>query len=476
MYRSLCVVFLFFPLNAFSAVDNETPWSLLQSIDCALTGSDRARELEDQLVLAQMDIAAAEHQFQTKIVPLTSFGFTQGMGSQKLGLEFQKETSLGTSVSYGVVGNRLDDNGGYVVQNNTSAAAYVRVTQGLFRRWGKKYNLADLNKAELRSVEDGILVERERQKLIQAAVQKYYDLVLANQLLDLSGQACERSREHLKSAVSRQQVGLVSKVDVYRAELAVLDAESGYEKQLRVRQRAEDSYRELLGIVPDTKVVVAKDIVKMSPVVPEGWEDTVWKTRLDWQAHRVKMKINDLEIFKAERELEPDAGLTATVEQKGEGNDVRDALNMDETNWSLQFELLSSLDNFTENNALVRRKMEQNKLRRDEAALQRRVIREAKDSFLDLLFAEKTHFINVKRLGQAEMALDFARTQYEKGVSNNLDVLDAEAAYSRAKVDIARALVSYNLAAISFACNLGVLDRDWVRLSLQPVIEGDVIK
>ena len=183
----------------------------------------------------------------------------------------------------------------------------------------------------------------------------------------------------------------------------------------------------------------------------------------------MKKKVNGLELFQAESDLTPDVGLSGTIEQKGQGDSIEEALDLDETNWSLQFELNSTLDTFNEENILLRKKMDTAKLRRDEQALMRKVSRESRDAFLDLLFTEKSHFISIKRLQQAEMALDVAKTRYEKGLSNNLDVLDAETAYSDSGVDIAKALAAYNLAAVTFAYNLGVLDRDWVQISLAPV-------
>jgi outer membrane protein len=444
-------------------------YTLVQAIDISMTGSDKAYDLKDSLVRSQMEVAAARHRFETKIVPLTSIGIAQGTGTQKLGMEFRRETSYGSSVSYGAVANRIDEYSGYAVENSHNASAYVRVSQGLFRRWGQRYNLTDLSRAELRAKEAEISVERERQGLVLSTVRHYYALVLASQLLTQAEKSMERSRKHLESAVSRQIIGLVSKVDVYRAELALLDTESTVEVQRRAKRRAEDSYRELLRIAVDAFVVVSGQIFKMSPVIPEGWEETVWQTRLDWQAYRVKKKVNGIELYQAERDLVPDVGLSGTVEQKGQGNSIEEALELDETNWSLQLELSSTLDTFNEENILLRKKMDTAKLRRDEQALKRKVARESRDAFLDLLFTEKSHFISLKRLQQADMALDLAKTRYEKGLSNNLDVLDAETAYSDAEVDIAKALTAYNLAAVTFAHNLGVLDREWVQLSLAPV-------
>ncbi|HBG20721.1 MAG TPA: hypothetical protein DDY32_15995 [Desulfobulbaceae bacterium] len=439
---------------------------LMQTIDLTLTQSDAAYDLRDNLLFSKMDINSAEHRFDTRLVPLTHFGIRQGTGSQQIGLEMRKETDIGSSIAYGMVGNRIDDNAGYVVENSTNAKAYVRVSQGLFRRWGAKYNLSDLTVAQLRQKEEEIKTERARQTLILSAVKKYYDLALAEQLLAKVEKALTRNREHLNSAVSRQSVGLVSKVDVYRAELAVLDAESARENQLRQKQRGEDAFREMVRIADDHAMQVPDAIDKMVPVISESWEEDLFLTRLDWQAYRVSVEINEAETFKAKQNLAPDVGLSFVLEQRGEGNSSEDALSLDETNWAVQLEMMSTFDRFNEESALLRKKVEKAKLHRGKEALQRKITREAREAFQDLLAEERNHQINIKRLEQARMALDLAKTRYEQGLSDNLAVLDAESAYSEAEVNISRSMTAYNIAATTLAYNLGVLDRQWVAMSL----------
>lgn len=467
-YKKYCIasVALFCFLQLAVGVDAAVSMSLQQAIDQALLQSDTAYDLRDTLELSKMATAAAEHNFDTKLVPLTSIGFRQGTGAQQLGLEMRKETETGTSLSYGFVGNRVDDSTGYVVENTMNAKAYVRVSQGLFRRWGNKYNLADLSVAELRKKEQEILAERARQTLILNTVQRYYDVVLADQLMARAEKSLARSREHLNSAISRQSVGLVSKVDVYRAELAMLDAESVREGLVRQKEKMIDAFRELLGMTDDATLQVDNNITKMVPIVPELWEDGLLNTRLDWQAHRVGKEIADLEIYKAKKNLSPDVGLSLTLEQKGEGDSLEDALDLSQTNWSVQLQMLSPLDTFNEESALMRKKIEKAKLDRSSAALQRKIKKEARGAFLDLVTEERNYQINIRKLREAEMALDLAKTRYEKGLSENLEVLGAEAAFSEAEVNIARSLTAGNLAVVAIAYHLGVLDRNWVHLAL----------
>jgi len=443
--------------------------ALPEAIDLALGQSDYAYDLQDKLILSQMDVSTAEHRFATKIVPLTRVGFTQGTGSQQIGLEFRKQTETGTEIAYGAVGDRLDQDSDYVVENPKTARAYVRISQGLFRRWGKKYNLAELNIAELRAKEEEISSERDRQTLIFDTVQKYYALILAGQLQGKLEKALVRSREHFLFAQSRQAAGLVSKVDVYRAELAVLDLEKNLQNQQRQKSRALDAFRELLQIPEVSNVILAEKVTKMVPVISESWEDELLDSRLDWQAHRVELEVSKIELEKAKQNLSPDLGLSFTLEQKGEGETTEEALNLDQTNWSVQLEMLSSLDTFNEKNILIRKKMEIAKLHRGGEAIRRRIKREADDAFFNLLTEEKNHQRSNRRLEQAEMALDLAAIRYEKGLSNNLDVLDAESSFSEAQLEISRSLIGYNIAAVNLAYSLGVLDPVWIKASLTPV-------
>ncbi len=441
--------------------------SLLRAVDLALTKSDLAVELQDNLTLSAMDVASEVHKFDTKLIPLTKVGFTEGTGSQLLGMEFRKDLSAGAAVSYGFVGDRIDENTSYVVDNTTSARAYVRVSQGLFRRWGERYNLTDLNASQLRQKKEEIRTERSRQALILDTVKKFYDLVLTTQLLDIAKKAYDRHLEHFDSANSKQAVGLVSKVDVYRAEMAVLDAENSVQKLDRGKRMAFDILRDFLQLPDDSFLAVPKQIARLSPTISESWEEELYKSRLDWQALRVSVKIAKLEIFKARQNLTPDIGLSLTLEQKGEGDTVEAALELDQTNWSVQLEMLSSLDTFEEENVLSRKQMEMARLRRSQKTLKRTISREAKDAFQDLLVEENSHHISMKKFHQAELALDLALTRYERGLSDNLDVLDAENSVSEAELAISRSLTAYNVAGVSLAYKLGVLDRQWLDESLR---------
>lgn len=434
--------------------------TLLDAVDIALRQSDTVMDLEDSLVLAEMDVDEAQHQFTTRLVPRTQLGVIQGTGSQRVGMELRKDFSTGMDLRYGVDANRLDENGDYVLTNPVNAKVYAKLSQPLLRRSGQEYNLTGLNIEQLRQKAKRFQSEQRKQKLILQTVTAYYDVVLADQLLKKTKKALLRSRENLESAKSRQVVGRVSKVDVYRAELALLNGQSSLTARKRILRKSKNSLLELLRLAEDENVTIAGTISSVQSTLQDTWPDDVLELRYDWHVQQVHMEINRIERQKAEKDLLPDVALSFSVEQKGTGDSFGEAVELDENNWSFQVEMLSDFDSFSEKTALQRTRMTGIGLQRAKAALKRKILNEVKEAFEDVRAEQENCRIHGRKLQQARTALDYAKTRYEQGVSDNLDLIDADKAYSDAQFDGLKAQVAYNLAAVSLAYKTGELSRD----------------
>lgn len=458
----LLAFFIFITVAPVSGQDHE----LIKFIETALQQSDAAFDLRDLIALSDMSVESEEHEFDYQLVPLTNIGFARDVGSQTLGLEVKQKHAIGAEITAGLRGDRTDLNSAYVVENTHTARAYLKVSQGLFRRWGKKYNLASLNIAKLKRKEQQLNNARSRQDLILQTATNYYQVLLAKRLIKTSEQALVRSRKHLEAATSRQSIGLVSKVDVYRAEIAALNAESNHHDKILGLRRTMDVFRESLGVEEESPITIASPVSMITPVVPDDWEEALFQNRLDWQSHRIQREYGALTLYRAKENVAPDLSLNFGVEQLGEGDSIEDASTMDQTNWSVQLQLSSSLDLFNEKNNLTRETLNNRKLQRKGSALKRKILREARESFEDLQAQERFYQINLKRMEQAKSALELTQIRYERGLSDNIDVLDAESAFSNAEFDASKALVAYNIAAIKLANSLGVLDLEWLSLSL----------
>ncbi len=231
-------------------------------------------------------------------------------------------------------------------------------------------------------------------------------------------------------------------------------------------KRQRDQFSELLGVTDYQAIKVTDDISWVAPIVPDALEEALLENRLDWQAHRIKNQYAQISLYKARQNTLSDVRINFNVEQKGEGDTISDATNLDETNWSLQLELRSDFDLFTEKTHLDKQTIQMRKLKREGASLKRKMFRETREAVDELKTQKRYYQLNVKRMQQANSALELTKIRYERGLSDNLDVLDSEDAYSTAELAISRAMIDYNIATIKLAYVLGVLEMEWLQLSL----------
>lgn len=441
---------------------------LIQYVSLALRYSDSAANVQDDLFSSRLGVDLAKTEFNTRLVPLASFRFGTGTGSQQLGLEARRTNEFGTTFATGLAASKLTSNT-VSIQNSYNSRAFVRLSQGLFRAWGKTYNRFGLTLSELQRREQELRGRRERQDIMLNAVQRFYAAVLSEHLVRKSRQALERASRHLEAARARQSVGLVSKVDVYRAELARLTAEDALMNQIRADQRNREQLHELLATPNIDMLRLDEDIAHMTPVIPEDWEDNLLEYRSDWQAHLVDLDIANLSLHRAERDTLPDIVLEFVLEREGFANSFDDSLGLDDTDWSLQLQLRSSLQLYEEKAALERERLTRSRLLREGQTDKRKIYREARDAMEDLAAEQRRHRINLQRLEQARQAIELSEIRYRRGLSSNLDVLDAEAAFSTAEVNILRTQVDYNIAVVRLGHALGILDIPWIQASLVPV-------
>ncbi len=453
----------------FAIAQQRDSIDLVDYVAIALSESDQVIDLADQRTLAALDVTVAANRFRPKLVPLANYGIASGTASQTLGMEVRSTLTGGSNITLGTYGSRLEDDD-YAVANSHQLRTYVKVSQPLFRRWGERYNRYALTRAEKLSHKQILLNEQSRQDIIQAAIQRFYAVLLGRNQLRLAKTALERSQRYHAAAIDRQQVGLVSKTDVYRAELAVLRTEMNVLEQTRSLESAEEALLEFISRpAPDELAnAIDENIHDFQPVLPEDWKTILPAQRPEWQAHLIEQDLLRHARYRAERDLLPDVSVNLQYEHKGLGNSFDEARSLDENSWSVQLQLHSPFDTTEEQAALARTRMTQARLIRDGKSLERRIAREARQALTNLSATEQRLGLSHKTLEQAGKALDLALVRYERGLSDNIDLLDAETAYASAQSDIIAQRVAYNLEATRLARALGVLSLEWLQLSANP--------
>jgi hypothetical protein len=137
---------------------------LQRYIELAVQLSDQVRDIDDDLVARQLDIDMAQLSFETRVTPLANFNVGAAADTRSVGLEARRRNEFGTEVGVGLESSQFASNT-FVVVNPYTTRAYLRVSQGLLRNWGRRYNRMGLTVAELQREKELLGAERRRQDL-----------------------------------------------------------------------------------------------------------------------------------------------------------------------------------------------------------------------------------------------------------------------------------------------------------------------
>ncbi|MDH3451031.1 MAG: TolC family protein, partial [Gammaproteobacteria bacterium] len=416
---------------------------LQRYIELVMQLSDQVRDIDDDLVDRQLEVNLAELAFDTRVTPLANFSVGAATDTRSVGVEAQRKNEFGTELGVGLESREVASNT-FAIVNPYNTRAFVRVSQGLLRNWGRRYNRFGLTVAELQREKENLAAQRRRQDLLLDAIQRYHAAMLTELLVERSAQALQRAESYVASARARYRAGLTSKADVYRAELASLAAENGLKDQELAAARERERLHDLLALDEAARYRPKQQFERWTPLIPEDWRDGVLQSRAEWQIQAVDRQIADLRTFRAQRDLSADLSLSLQFEQEGFGDTYEESTTLDETEWSVLLEYRTSIQRGEEQNQLARQRRGRTRVARAGRALRRQIQREAREILADLSASDRRYQISLQQLVQAEQALKLAEIRFRRGLSSNADVLDSETAFSSAELDVVSTLIAYN--------------------------------
>ncbi len=438
--------------------------TLPQYVRLALQQSDVAQDIKDSVLLSDLDLEAAQSEYDFRFVPVANLGVTNGSGTQTAGLEVRKKTQFGPSITLGARADKVQSDQ-FDIINSHRANAYVRLSTGLFRSWGKKYNRLDLTLSEYDRQREQILAEKKLRDMLSEAINTYYQALLDERLLEKSRQALARNKAHLEAAQARLKAGLVSNADLHRAELAMLTAENDVQGRERSLDRSREQFHEMLAEDDVTRYQPDPELAELRPVYPQDWKNKALAFRADWRAQDIEKQKADLTTFRAERGILPDVTLSLSYEERGLGDSFDSAARLTDSDQAVLLQLNSDVNLKAKKAAIQRERTHLKQLERNRKKLKRQIYREIRDAAQDLESQKTRRAIAAKREQAARQAVEAAQIRYERGLDDNLAVLDAEEALSNALLDRDRSLVAYNNAAVHLAQSMGVLNMDWLMLA-----------
>jgi outer membrane protein len=447
------------------SADGPGTLTLTQAVSEALLKNDRMLNQHDTIEQADLGVRLTRNAFRPKVVPniLGSFGQTN-INNQNYRVDVTQMFTTGTEVRMGVGTSTAQipplpgAAGGDIHFYNADTT--LTLSQPLLRGFGPAVARRSLTSAEMRRADaDRQQTLAEHQITVEVA-SAYYRVVAQEAFVEVATKSLDRSRKLRDASEAKLGAGLVSQLDVLRsqqlvsqAEIQLFDAESAVED-------ARDRLMFLMGRETNQPFTVDADIPRPedAPIDVGDAVRVAIEHRPDVKSAMASAADAQRQISFARNQLLPQFDVNFAFTRRETADSFVRSFGLDRFQFATFFTIATPVDRTPQivdyQNALIdrdRRNREVATLRRQITDDVKRATRE-RDRLLRSLTAAETSV----DIGRKEV--EVAQLRYERGLSNNLDVVTAESNLLSAESRRIQALADSAVARLSLRAMLGVLD------------------
>ena len=350
------------------------------------------------------------------------------------------------SLNFNADAGRLSEQPGYYGGKtgdnyNTSLSMRYNIFQG-----GK--TVASLHAARYNYEAGKSEFKANRQDLILAVTEAYYQLLQAEQLTGVAEKSLQRAESHLDFANARFKNGLASRSDILKAKTEQSNAKLDLIHARNAVSLARGQLNIALGHNVSSPIKIVDDLSKVAANETEG-NQSKFQTLVE-EAHKKRPELRKTEeqllaqksfIRISKADYYPDVSLDATYNFNGA--DVSQLYRSNYIGLSLSLPLFSG---FSRPARVSQEKLHLQVLERQQEALRQQISLEVWNAFLALKEVKERIGNTQVFLKDAQENLDISEGEYKEGVGSMLDVLDAETTFVAAQQRYIEALADYKIA------------------------------
>jgi outer membrane protein TolC len=431
--------------------------SLAAAVRLALTQAFSLLDSRDAVAASRWNERTAYAAFFPSLTPI----YQRGDGRNVFGADFSQKLP-GTGGSVTASGRYLSD--------PTLDAPYPRqtdlrllITQPLLRGVGPNTSFFELRNARraVQGQERSLSLAQQRTAIDVAAA--YYGVVAQRQLLEVARQSLERTEALQKSSEARLEVGLASKLDVFRAELQAAQARDAMVRSQANLATALERLRGLLALPPGDPIEPeavalpeANDVFEPVEVLVER----ALQVRLELAEARDQVDDARRSATLAKQNLLPQLDLNVSVTQLGFGSSFGTAWGAGDRQVNVFLSASYPLPQASQRATRAVADLELGSRQRGVHQRELEVEQEVRQALRDLQQIQKSVELQKKAVEVADQQRRLAVLRYQRGLGSNFDVVDAENGLVTARSALVQLLTSYAVARLDLKRTTGTLDVD----------------
>ena len=436
----------------------ETPplLPLREAVLVTLAHNDRMLSSQEGIEQAQLGRTLAESAFGTRITPnvLGSFGQSD-VRNQTYGVGASKRFTTGTEVRMDVGASTFRNQIGNFYTSDTT----LLVSQSLLRGFGPTVGRRLIDRADQQIESSRRQHALAEQQLAIEVAGTYYRLIAQRESVVVAGTALENARQLLAASEAKLRANLVSQLDVFRARQLVAEAGAQLFDVEGAVEDLKDQLRFLMDRDVDYDFRVAPEIdARVEPLAPAVAVAMALENRIELRDADAAVEEAEREVGYARHQLLPQLDVSMALTRRETADSLRNAFGTDRFEPVTFFSVSAPLDRTVEVAGVRTAMIERDRRTRARETLRRRVAQEARRA---VRLQERL----ANRLANAEVTVEFAEREvelanlrFQRGLSNNLDVVNAQAALLNATTRRLAVLADQAVARLTLRATLGTLD------------------
>ena len=438
--------------------------TLEQAVNEALGQNERLVNQADTTAQADLGLRLARNTFKPKVTPniFGSFGRTD-ISSQTYRVDVSQKLTTGTDLrlSVGTASSQIPSQ--RPSENDLlfyNADTTLSVTQPLLRGFGSSVARRALTSAELRRTDANRQQSLAEQQVAVEVAAAYYRVVAQQAFVDVARQSLDRSRRLRDASEAKLDAGLVSQLDVLRAQQLVAQAEIQFFDSQAGVEDARDRLTFLMGRPTAEPFEVRVDIPRPDP----DPIDTVHATtlalgnRLDLWSRIAARDDAENQIRFTKNQLLPQVDVNLALTRRETADSFRSSFALDGYQFATFFTIAMPVDRTAQQVEYQSALLDRDRRRRDVVTLERQIADDVKQALRerDRLLRGVISAATSVEIGRREV--EVAQMRYQTGLSNNLDVVTAESGLLAAEGRRIQALADSAVAKLRLRALLGVFN------------------
>ena len=444
-------------VRAQAPADGSAPLlPLAEAVRVALLNNERILSSRESIDQARVGVNLAESAFGVKITPnvLGSFGQSD-VRNQTYGVGTSRRFVTGTEVRMDVGASTFRNQLG----NFYAADTTLLVSQSLLRGFGPTVGRRPLERAshQVESAQRQHALTEQQLAIEVAGI--YYRLIAQRELAVAARTALDNAERLLQASEAKLQANLVSQLDVFRARQLVAESSGQLFDIEGSIEDMKDQLRFAMARDADGDFRVAAEIdARPEPVTSDEAVRLALANRIELRDAQAAVDEADRDIRFARHQLLPQLDVSLALTRRETADSLRGAFGLDRFEPVTFFSVSTPLDRTPELASLHTAVIQRDRRARGRDTLRRRIAQEARRAVrLQQRLANRLQSATVS-VEFSEREVELATLRFQRGLSNNLDVVNAQANLLNATSRRLAVLADLAVARLDLRAVLGTLD------------------